>query len=230
MQALLRQHHQAWWGFYPDEEAVCRQCLVEADGHVIGAFAVELGACEVGRWQYRKFDVFTVSEHRMLYLKRIGCEGKAVLYGAGHVAKQLAPILHMIGFETVVMDDREAFANADRFPTADRIVVAPSLAEGILRLEPCDEQTYCIILTRGHSFDRDVLEQVLHTPAKYIGMIGSRNKRDQIYAYLRGKEVSEQQIARIHSPIGLAIRAQSPEEIAISIAAELIYARREDTQ
>ena len=225
MADLWENGQKAWWGFYPDVAADYRQCLLREDGSVIGAFADAAGTITVGRRQYKSFDVFTFSEHKELYLKRIGTEGKAVIYGGGHVAQQLVSLLSMVGFETVVMDDRESFANASRFPSADRLWVQ-DLSQGILEVEPCNEDSYCIIVTRGHAFDRDVLAQVLRCNAHYIGMIGSRSKRDAIYDYLLKQGYTQADIDRVHSPIGLDIKAQTPQEIAISIAAELIQVRR----
>jgi xanthine dehydrogenase accessory factor len=231
LETLLKENKQAWLGFYPGEGEsspdACRECLLQSDGTAIGVLSGIAGSIVSGKTRYQGFDVFTVSENRRLYLKRMGSEGKAIVYGAGHVALELVPLLSMVGFETVVIDDREEFANSLRYPTADRVLALATLTEGLVSAEPCDGDTYCVILTRGHSFDRDVLEQVLKTDAKYIGMIGSRAKRDAIYAYLLEKGFTKEDLNRVYSPIGLAIKAQTPEEIAVSIAAEMILARRE---
>jgi xanthine dehydrogenase accessory factor len=217
---------QAYFGIYPETDANVHQCLLFLDGKAYGAFVNDAGALMAGKTQFPGFDVFTVSEKRRLLMRRIGSEAKAIIFGAGHVGSQLAPLTHMLGFETVVIDDRAEFANRERFPDVDRVIAADTLAHGVFDIESCDEDTFVIILTRGHSFDRDVLEQALHTNARYIGMIGSRAKRASIYEQLYAKGFTERDIARVHSPIGLDIAAQTPEEIAVSIAAELIRVRR----
>ncbi len=217
---------RAYFGIYPELDQSVHQCLLLSDGTAYGAFIDDTGSLLSGVAKFRGFDVFTVSEQRRLFLRQVGSEAKAIIIGAGHVGLQLASIAHALGFETVVIDDREEFANPDRFPLADRVLALGSLTSGVFVQEPVDANTFVIILTRGHTYDRDVLEQALATNARYIGMIGSRAKRDKIYEYLYAKGFSEQDIARVYSPIGIDIAAQTPEEIAVSIAAEMIRIRR----
>jgi xanthine dehydrogenase accessory factor len=146
------------------------------------------------------------------------------LFGAGHVAQQVARILNMVDFRTVVIDDRKEFANRDLFPTVDDICV-PASFETVFSELLIDRNGIIVILTRGHAHDQTVLEQALKTEAGYIGMIGSRRKRNTIYDNLSKKGVHPDALARVHSPIGLEIGAQTPEEIAVSITAELIAYR-----
>ncbi|MFH1982361.1 MAG: XdhC family aldehyde oxidoreductase maturation factor [Pseudomonadota bacterium] len=146
------------------------------------------------------------------------------LFGAGHVARPTAHLAAMVGFSVVVLDDRPDFADAGRFPDAAAVKTLPSFDAAFEGLEVTDD-TYIIIVTRGHLHDRDVLAKALKTPAAYIGMIGSRRKRDTIYESLLKDGYTAGDIARVHSPIGLAIGADSPEEIAVSIVAELIAVR-----
>ncbi len=146
------------------------------------------------------------------------------LFGAGHVAQQVARILSMIDFRTVVIDDREEFANPQRFPMADEICV-PESFDTVFSQLPIDMNSILVILTRGHAHDQTVLEQALQTEAGYIGMIGSRRKRDAIYENLSKQGMSPENLARVCSPIGLEIAAQTPEEIAVSITAQLIAYR-----
>ena len=150
--------------------------------------------------------------------------GTVFIFGAGHVAKQVAVISKMVGFTTVVLDDRREFANPDRFPGADRILVLDSFEEALQGLS-IDTNSYIVILTRGHRHDQTVLSQALKTNAGYIGMIGSRKKRDTIYENLLNDEFTQKDIDRVHSPIGLGIQAETPEEIGVSIVAELILER-----
>ncbi len=226
MADVYRIGMRAWFGIYPELDSAVHQCLLLADGTVYGAFVDDAGALVSGSTQFQGYDVFTVSEQRRLYLRQIGSEAKAIVFGGGHVGLQLAPIVHALGFETVVIDDRVEFASKERFPYADRVFALDTLTHDVFSREACDENTFVIILTRGHSFDRDVLEQALLTNARYIGMIGSRPKRDQIYEYLYQKGFTKEDIGRVYSPIGVDIAAQTPEEIAVSIAAEMIRVRR----
>jgi xanthine dehydrogenase accessory factor len=155
------------------------------------------------------------------------------LYGAGHVSRCTAQVASLVDFRTVVLDDRAGFANAERFPDADSIVVLDSFEDAGMddaaagNREPVGPDAFVVILTRGHAHDKTVLAQALRTPARYIGMIGSRKKREDVYAALRKEGFSETDIARCHCPIGISIGAQTPEEIALSIVAELVACRAE---
>lgn len=150
--------------------------------------------------------------------------GCLYLLGAGHVSCCTAETAVKVGFHTTVIDDREEFANKERFPEADRIVV-PKNFDNCLKDYHIDKDSYLVIVTRGHMHDRDVLRQALETDAGYIGMIGSHKKRDAIYKNLLETGTPQSAIDRVHSPIGLEIEAETPEEIAISIVGELIAHR-----
>ena len=150
--------------------------------------------------------------------------GHLFLIGAGHVSACTAEAATQVGFRITVMDDRVEFANKERFPLADRIKVLPSFSD-CFQDHMIDADSYVVIVTRGHMHDMEVLDQALRTKAGYIGMIGSRKKRNAIYAKLMDQGVQEAQLERVHCPIGLAIEADTPEEIAVSIVGELIYQR-----
>lgn len=147
------------------------------------------------------------------------------IFGAGHVATALARFTHLTDFPATALDDRPEFANSARFPDCD-VAVLDSLNEPFVTeyMEHADigPKDGVIILTRGHAHDRDVLAAALKTSAGYIGMIGSSSKRNQTYADLIGRGYTREDISRVCSPIGLDICAQTPEEIAVSIVAELI--------
>ena len=130
----------------------------------------------------------------------------------------------MVGFRVWVLDDREAFANPERFPDAHRLSVLDGFERAFEDLEVTAD-SYVIIFTRGHLHDKTVLARALATDAGYIGMIGSRHKRNAIYDALREDGIAQTQIERAHCPIGLAIGAETPEEIAVSIVAEMISHR-----
>lgn len=148
------------------------------------------------------------------------------IFGAGHVSLFTARVGSMIGFRTVVLDDRADFASRERFPEADEVVVLPSFDKCCDGLD-IDADSFVVIVTRGHLHDRNVLAEVLRTKAGYVGMIGSSKKRDKIYESLLADGFTQADIDRCHCPIGLSIGGQTPEEIAVSIAAELIQVRAE---
>ena len=146
------------------------------------------------------------------------------IFGGGHISLTLAKIGKLLDFRIVVIDDREDYANTQRFPDADQV-----LAEDFRKVFPrlkIGKSSYVVIVTRGHKSDELALELALDTPAKYIGMIGSRTKIRTIFDHLRAKGVSQETLDAVHSPIGLDIHAETPEEIAVSILAELIEVRR----
>ncbi|EPR41249.1 XshC-Cox1-family protein [Desulfovibrio sp. X2] len=144
--------------------------------------------------------------------------------GAGHVSRPTAAVAVMVGFRVTVLDDRPDFASRERFPTAHEILVPGDMARCLDGVEIGPEASV-VIVTRGHVHDASVLAQALRTKAGYIGMIGSRRKRDAVYDRLRGQGFTDADFARVHCPVGLSIDAETPEEIAVSIAAELIQER-----
>ena len=146
-----------------------------------------------------------------------------VIAGAGHVAAALARVAAMLEFEITVIDDRADFSNTDRFPSAACIVGEIDVE---LRRINIDAQTFVVIVTRGHRHDTDALGAVIESKARYVGLIGSRRKILTILRELRTRGVSNEQLVRVHAPIGLAINAVTPGEIAVSIAAELVAVRR----
>ncbi len=153
-------------------------------------------------------------------------EATAFIFGAGHVGKEIAAVTKYVGFATVVLDDRPEFANRERFPDADRIVVLKDFLTAFKEIETGPD-SYVIIVTRGHTADYDVLKQALERESCYIGMIGSRKKIAAIYELLRRDGFSNSELEKVHAPIGLPIGAETPKEIAISVAAELIQVKAE---
>lgn len=147
--------------------------------------------------------------------------GRVYLFGAGHVSRALAEVLHTVGFRCVVLDDRAEFADPVHFPHAEQVLLC---SFDSIQL-PIGSDDFVVIMTRGHQADYEVLTQTLRSGARYIGCIGSRRKlalcRDRLLT--AGFTPEEYQI--LHAPIGLAIGAQSPEEIAVSVAAEMIAVR-----
>jgi len=130
----------------------------------------------------------------------------------------------LCGFNITVIDDRADFANRARFPEAE-VILAEDFTKSFPQVK-IDKSSYIVIVTHGHRHDEVVLEWVVGTPARYIGMIGSKTKNETIYSHLLAKGITREQLDRVHAPIGLEIGAQTPEEIAVSILAELIKVRR----
>ena len=151
-------------------------------------------------------------------------EEVAYLFGGGHVALALEPILRHIGFDTVVIDDRAEYANPERFPSALRTIVVDSFDSDFEGIE-CDENSYIVIVTRGHKGDLGVLRWALKQERAYLGMIGSRKKDAILYDILKGEGVTQEELDKVYAPIGEAIYAETPEEIGVSIAAEMIRGR-----
>ncbi len=151
----------------------------------------------------------------------------AYIFGGGHVAYALEPVLRHVDFRTVVIDDREEYANGERYPEAAETIAVSDFDHAFDNIET-DEDSYIIIVTRGHRGDLQVLREALKRPFAYLGMIGSRRKNGLLYEQLLKEGVTQEQIDEIHSPIGLDIGAETPEEIAVSIVAEIIQERSEN--
>jgi xanthine dehydrogenase accessory factor len=146
------------------------------------------------------------------------------IFGGGHVALSLCKVARLAGFEVTVIDDRENFANRERFPEASQVIAADFEA-AIATLQP-SPSSYLVIVTRGHRDDMRVLSWAVKTAARYIGMIGSRRKVLAIYSELEKAGTARALFERVHAPIGLDIGATTPEEIAVAIVAEMIAVRR----
>jgi len=146
------------------------------------------------------------------------------IFGAGHIALPVERLAGLVGFRTAVIDDRSEFANVQRFAQANQVLTA-TVEEAFDRLD-VDAGAYVVAITRGPSTDEDVVARALRTPAKYIGMIGSKRKVAAIRERLRERGFGEADLARLHAPIGADIGAETVEEIALSIVAELVAVRR----
>jgi xanthine dehydrogenase accessory factor len=148
------------------------------------------------------------------------------IFGGGHISIALAQAAHTTGFSIVVVDDREQFANEERFPMATEIYT--SYEDAFEKIKP-NASSYLVIVTRGHRDDMRVLHWAIDTDARYVGMIGSKRKVLSVYHALEREGVAPEKFDRVHAPVGLEIGALTPYEIAISIAAELIAVRRNAT-
>lgn len=158
------------------------------------------------------------------FLTDFDAPAKAFIFGAGHVGQALEPVLRHVHFHTIVIDDRPDFANAQRFPHAGEVHVISSFDNAYENMET-DENSFAIIVTRGHSGDYDVLKQSLKRNMGYIGMIGSKGKVAEVYRMLREDGFAQEQLDKVYSPVGVGIHAETPEEIGVSIAAEMVKVR-----
>ena len=157
------------------------------------------------------------------YVEPISRAGRVYIFGGGHVGRALVPVLANVGFRVTVFDNREDFARQENYPAAEQVIFGNYYhIEEKVHITPRD---YVVIMTPGHQADREVLLQAMKTPACYVGCIGSRHKIAATNQYLMDNGVEEAELSRIHAPIGITIFAETPEEIAISIAAELIRCR-----
>jgi xanthine dehydrogenase accessory factor len=148
----------------------------------------------------------------------------AFIFGAGHISKSLSKVATLAGFSTTIVDNRENFANRERFPEADEIH-AQEYEEVFAKL-PINETSYVIVVTRGHRDDMRVLRWAVSTRARYIAMIGSKRKVIKVIQELEKDGIPRASFARVFAPMGLEIGAVSPEEIAVSVVAEMIAVRR----
>ncbi len=219
--------------------------LVKQDGSTVGT----VGGGSVEHAVTRKaLEIMRSSEPQLLHFDLSGKEGGTgmicggqidaffeplatpetlYLCGAGHIAQATAAMGRMLGFRVVVIDQRAEYNNPERFPGAD-LLVTDEFATAIPKLN-IDDKGYIIIYTYAHTQDEECLRLALNMRAKYIGMIGSKKKVKEIKERLLARGASESQLESVHSPIGLSINAETPEEIAVSILAEIIQVRRSQT-
>jgi xanthine dehydrogenase accessory factor len=205
------------------ESGQCHRLLMGEDGLTHGS---------IPSFSFPLSDLFKLSAPQVLrcpdsgtlfFADPLQSTPEVLIFGAGHISTCIAPIAKMVGFRVVVVDDRSEFANRERFPLADEIFVIPF--QQVRHKVSTTAHSYIVIVTRGHNYDKVVLESMLDKPHAYLGMIGSKKKKSAIYQALTAAGVSAETLARVYSPIGLDIGAETPEEIAVSIVAEMIDLR-----
>jgi len=217
--------------------------LIRQDGTMVGTIG---GGCtEAEVWQAAR-DVIDTEKPRMLqfnlgqeaaYDNGLICGGqlnvyvepvlpvpKALIFGAGHISKSLSKVATLAGFATTVIDNRDSYANRERFPEASEVIAAEY--EEVFPALSCNDATYAIIVTRGHKDDMRVLRWAAEQPLRYIGMIGSKRKTLEVAKQLHKEGVALDKLSRVHAPMGLDIGAVTPEEIAVAVVAEMIRRRR----
>ena len=217
--------------------------VVYADGRIVGTIG---GGCVEAEMTWRARQVIEARKPQLasyeltadvagedglicggrmeVFLEPIQAVPTLCLFGAGHVAQPLARMAKSVGFRVEVADDRVRFANRERFPDADLVVVDefPAAAAKMT----LGRETYAIVVTRGHKGDADALEAVLGKGLRFVGLLASRPKLVHLAAALEERGVPVSEIATIHAPLGLGIGAATPEEIAVSVLAEMIAVRR----
>ena len=164
------------------------------------------------------------TENGQLLLEPVAGQPHLIIFGGGHVSKSISKAASLAGFKVTIVDDRKEYANPERFPEASH-TLAVEFHDAFNHLT-IKASTYIVIVTRGHRSDEEILGQAVKTPAKYIGMIGSKRKVLTTYEHLVDKGVSVEALKRIHAPMGIEIGAVTPDEIAVSIVAQLINVRR----
>lgn len=200
-----------------DKQIPCYLLIPKSDGVIYTGTLSE--------WEKKKLHEsdFSSIDLKDYYWEAFGTEGKVYLFGAGHVAKALVKLLHMLSFQVVVLDDREELLQ-------QKIFVDSSVTKKINYEDfalPIKEHDYVVVATRGHQYDIEVLKNVLQTKACYIGVMGSRRKAQMVYEYLLQEGYPKETLSRMISPIGISIGSETPEEVAVSIAAQLIQMRRQ---
>ncbi len=166
-----------------------------------------------------------ISDDGAFLVEPVFNRARLYIFGAGHVSQFIAKVAAMVEFAVTVIDDRQEFANSARFPEADEIMVE-DFVKSFSNLSFSGSE-FVVIVTRGHAHDAVVLREALGKDVRYIGMIGSRRKVKMIFDMLRESGFSNEAISKVHAPIGLAIKAETPQEIAVSIVGQLIQVRAE---
>jgi xanthine dehydrogenase accessory factor len=159
-----------------------------------------------------------------VYVEPVIPDPLLIVCGAGHIGQCVADIAKTLGFRLAIVDDRLKFANPDRFPQADQFYV--DSWEQVLAKIPVTEASYFLIATRGHKYDLTCLRFAVQTPARYVGLLGSRRKTKLLYETLQKEGIDPANFERVYAPVGIEIGSETPEEIAVSIAAELIAVRK----
>lgn len=211
------KNENTWLIFDITEETVWKAGLYEEQEGLTG-----LGISDPSPLLQTKA-VQKVLDGRKYYCEPLVQKGRVYIFGGGHVAQALVPVLARLEFRCVVFDDREAFSNPQVFPEAEQCILGHfNRVSDYLSIQP---QDYVCIMSRGHQYDYLIQKQILTTPAYYIGVMGSRKKKEVIRQKLLADGFSQEDISRITTPIGLDILAETPEEIAVSIAGQLIAER-----
>lgn len=209
--------------FNPSGESQAEFCFIDENGQRSGNLKITDELAETIKTPQGKKALHSEALPDLgLLIEPVHRRSNLLVFGGGHVSLETVRLANRVDFKTTVIDDRTEFANPQRFPESE-IIVVPSYLD-LPQLE-IDEETFIVIMTRGHLGDYDVLKKLIGSKAAYIGMIGSKHKREKIYERLLKEGIPQNQIDRVHSPIGLQLGGETPEEIAVSVVAELILER-----
>jgi xanthine dehydrogenase accessory factor len=205
------------------------QIFIRENGSTEGTLGgpdLDAAALKKGRelMAYGKCDYVRMAEGAEVFIEAYTTPPTLVLMGGGHISMALAPLAQSVGFRVQVIDDRPEFANRERFPMAEETLVVPSYDQGLEQLN-INTNTFVIIATRGHRYDDAATEAAVRSKAGYIGLLGSKRKSLMIFRELHRKGIPEERIREIHAPVGLDIGGRTPEEIAMSIMAEILMCR-----
>ena len=203
--------------------------LLRTDGTVVGTLgspALDSQAIEVAQRvaNVGSVESLVTGDGTEIFVEGFTTPPTLVMVGGGHVGKTTADLAHKLGYRVYVVDDRPEFANEERFPYAEQIVVAPY--DQWASQVSLNINSFVVVATRGHRFDDMALESALLTPSRYIGLLGSRRKTLMIYQRLVRQGATPERLKQVRSPIGLDIGALTPEELAVSIMSEIIMVRR----
>lgn len=207
-------------------DAVVDAAITAAATAAFGAFPrIEVQTVYVhpdGTWANRRSRAAADDAEVMLQIYEPPAQ--LLIVGGGHVGLAIAQVAELAGFSIAVLDDREEFANRERFPMADQVLCG--LVDRELDAFPIHDQTYIVLVSRGHQVDEEALRHTVGRDARYIGMIGSRRRTQTVLRHMADEGLNPEALDRVHTPIGLDIGSETPEEIAVSIVAELILVRR----
>lgn len=213
--------------------------LVRSDGSIVGTIggggleaeviqaslaAITSRSCQTIDLELSEEYDYACGGRVLVYIEPISPEPHLIIFGAGHVAKALSLLAKFSGFRVTVADDRPEFANNENLPDADHVLVGDF--ERVFSQISVDRNTYIVIATRGHRHDLEVLKDALRTEAYYIGLVGSKRKREVLFKLLEKNGLTREDIQRVLVPVGLPIGSVSPQEIAVSIMAQIIQYRR----
>ena len=207
-----------------EKNEIGNKLVIKDDGEIFGninqkEFIQEISNSANELMTFGNNKVIEINESK-IFVEGITTDPAILIAGGGHVGKAIAPLAKASGFNVWVVDDRKDFANKDRFPEAEKVV--NSSFDKAFEDLPIRKNTFIIIATRGHNYDDIVLEQAVKTDAKYVALLGSKRKAILIYESLLKKGISEERLKEVRSPAGLDIGARTPNEIAVSIVAEMI--------
>ncbi len=223
--------------------AVGAKMIIYPDGKIVGSvgggemeqrvIAQAQNAMREGKPRYLDFnlskpergDPMVCGGEMEIFIEPLLSTPTLIIVGAGHVGAACAELGKFLGFRVVVLDDRPEFLSREKFPTADEMRAGDVVKEiGELELTP---QTHVVLVTRAHTLDAELLGAVIDKPAAYIGMLGSQRRVLTVFEMLKQQGVSQEQLKRVHAPIGVEIHAETPQEIAVSIMAEIVKAGRQ---